>query len=165
LSVQESWRVYASDHPRVDSLGSSITLTGLQMFLSINQLLVRSGEGVVTTPPSDVAGWDPVVTDVAADASAGTVTLTNIDQGLLQGLVMEATRPVSNGVQFASDYRHIQSNVGVLTPGTIAAGTNYVAVWGAITGSAGKVIFTRFRPFATLGQQFPYYQFRTVIAA
>lgn len=48
---REAWTLYANNTPRVNSLGSPITLTGQQAFIGANTARVQSGGSVVSAAP------------------------------------------------------------------------------------------------------------------
>src|SRR6187455_3387360 len=71
---RDSWNSYALDHPRVDSLGQTITLTGHQIFVS-TAIMMRSSELEFdpTTVPGNIAV--PVALAEVGSAAASTFAL------------------------------------------------------------------------------------------
>lgn len=99
-SQQAAWTAYALLYPILNSLGQSIKLTGQQMYVSINTMLLNLGQAQSTTPPlSNVV------------ASAGVPTFTSVHSGALtltpSGLgaaadfqIISFSRPMSAGTSF-----------------------------------------------------------------
>jgi len=104
ISVQEAWNSYAGSHPRTDSLGQSIVLTGHQMYVAINSQLLNIGNPLNDTPPTD--DTLPVVAGLVVYADAtGTVACRLDAAGTGMHFLISASRPLSGGVTFCSTFR------------------------------------------------------------
>lgn len=137
-SVRNQWDTYAAAHPRTDSLGSTVTLTGHQMFVGFNGALLNAGLATRDVPP---AGPDPdapvlVVTNrEQSSVDLGGFSLTTGDV-----LVVSASRPVSAGRTFNGDYRFVLAQPGAATPVTsVAMAAVLEAKFGAVP--VGKKVF------------------------
>ena len=101
------WKSFADAHPRTDSLGSTITLTGHQAYVGLYCALINAG----LTPSDDAPGGEApaapafTVTTLAADEATLAITPTPVPADT--ALVIEAAAPVSPGVNFVKDYRKI----------------------------------------------------------
>lgn len=104
ISVQEAWNSYAASHPRTDSLGQSIVLTGHQMYVAINSTLLNIGSPLSDTPPTDDTLPTVAGLVVYADAT-GTVACRLDAAGTGMHFLVAASRPVSGGVTFCSTFR------------------------------------------------------------
>ena len=110
------WDTYAAAHPRTDSLGSTISLTGHQMFVGFNGALLNAGLPTITVPP---AGPDPAAPVLVVTNSAqSSVELGGFSLSTGDVLVVSSSRPVSAGRNFHGDYRFVLAQPGSATPGT-----------------------------------------------
>ena len=83
-TVQAAWTSYADSHPYSDSLGQSIKLTGHQMFVAINTMLLNCGAAVSSTIPVTDATFAAGFSAFTA-VHAGAITLTPSGLGLVTG--------------------------------------------------------------------------------
>lgn len=118
------------------------------LFISLNMnFLIADGsvsapDANLLTPPATTALPALGLTSVTIDASAGTVGI--VYTGTLTGttLVIRMTPPVSPGnertTSVLTKFRFVQIASGA---SPVAAGTAYVALFGAITAQAGQKVF------------------------
>jgi hypothetical protein len=132
------WDVYAASHPRTDSLGSTITLTGHQMFVGFNCALLNAGLNTIVVPP---AGPDPEAPNLYFTSShASSLDLNGFSLTLGQVGVISVSPPVSAGRNFNGDYRFLVAVPGAPTPVTVVTLAGAMeAKFGAVP--AGKKIF------------------------
>lgn len=135
-----AWKTYADGHPRTDSLGSSITLTGHQVYISVNAARMSAGMAAVDVPGDEsevLVSFSVVAADDGFD-----VTFAATPVPADHKLVIEASQPVSPGRSFENDFRFITA----LAAAT-ATGADILAAWEAKFGSAadyvGKKVFFR----------------------
>ena len=115
--------------------------SGFKLYQMVNGNLLVVGGSTVTSAPTKVASGNTVATVAAAAAAAGTFTFTYT--GALAGTerhYIRATAPLPQGRMKLrpSLLKQVAVN-STASPATIAAG--YVAIFGALTGQAGKKIF------------------------
>lgn len=137
---RDGWKNLGQQILLTDPLGVPYDLTGLQTFLRLNRNRLNVGLARVLSAPALTASNAPTALTIVADATPQTLTLTfapAIPAG--QFYVVEATRPVSQGVGFfkPSLYRQIVvlDNADV---SPYAAAADYNAVFGDLT-SPGRV--------------------------
>jgi hypothetical protein len=134
-----SWNSGAANFPQTDNLGQTIFLTGAQLYQRCQQNLKLVGGSATTTCPSPTSFAVLALSSLTSDASAGTVSLAfspTIPTGFQ--MVVRATRPVSAGKSFFSNsaYRFLKA-IAAASTSPQALGPEYVAIFGAITSSAG----------------------------
>lgn len=64
-----AWRAYAATYPRQDVFGNSIQISGMNMFISLNQVLLQTGGSIAVLPPAS-----NVVTPMQFDTSSINVS-------------------------------------------------------------------------------------------
>lgn len=140
---QEAWQSWSDNHPRLDSLGQSIILTGFQQFVGVNCALLDYGRPAVTAPPLDPLPDPPMLGAVTAtDAPTFDVayTPTPVPAGTYLGIW--ATPPRSTGTLYDEDYRLIEKFApAAASPADIEP--QYTARFGAL--SIGQRIFVKAR--------------------
>ena len=163
---REAWTTLGTSMERQDSLGQTYSLTGLQAFISLNNNLITAGQAAIGTAPAMGTPDAPTVLGATIDASAGTVSVLFNPPAAGEFLAVYATRPMSDGRQFASS-----SEFKLLTvlddAGTspVALGTEYVNRFGVITGKTGDRVFLRAKTINAVGQASTHKQISTVIVA
>ena len=140
----DGWNSAAASFPQQDSLGQTIFLTGAQLYIRCNANLILIGEATISDAPTPASFAVLAVGAIAFDASSGSATVAFTPTPVPAGfqLVIRATRPLSAGKSFvgSSEFRFVQAIAAAGTsPANIAAA--YIAVFGAITGSAGQKVF------------------------
>lgn len=133
-----AWVSYAQTYPRLDIFGASITLSGANMYISLNQRLLQAGAALITTPPAtnivtpiafDATSWEPETSGIATfqqTAAAAAVTLK---------FYVFGAKPLAPGrVAQQSDFRFVGVYAGVAGPypNGISVGADYVAKFGAM---------------------------------
>jgi hypothetical protein len=109
---QAAWTAYALLYPIIDALGSSIKLTGQQMYVSINTALQNVGAAQTSIPPlSNVVASAGVPT--LTSVSAGALTLTPTGLGAAGDYqIISVSRPMSGGTSFNATWFQIGQSAG-----------------------------------------------------
>jgi len=147
-AVQAAWTAYAAGHPYVDSLGQSIKLTGHQMYVAINAMLINCGSAQSAAIPVTDTVYSAQFTAFTA-VHAGVISLTPSGLGLVTDFLLLAfSAPQSGGRSFCKtfwQYGHVLGNS--VTP--VVLTTAYKAQFGDVT--AGQRIFYRLTPVNQYG--------------
>ena len=130
---------------RVDSLGRTYTLSGLQAYTSVNVMRDIFGGAALSDPLPFSTPAVFVAGSVVADDSANTMILTFTPDPLPDTFIIQATAPVSQGINFRSRsaFKFIKT-VAAATASPISFQGDYSAVFGA--PNAGSKIFYRLIP-------------------
>jgi len=135
-----AWNSYALAHPTVDSLGSSITLTGAQLFVSINTLNSSAGLAAQDAPPDGTPAPIP-------DPDPATVTAAGLDvqstAGFTGTCLAYSSPPLSSGVNFTNDYRLVAVTTDPALAGSLLTAAQLTTKWGTLV--AGQKFLMRFR--------------------
>jgi hypothetical protein len=146
--VQAAWSSYADSHPYVDRLGSSIKLTGHQIFVAVNTQLINCGQAISPEIPASDSVFAAVLTSFTA-VHAGALTLTPAGSGLAADFLLVAvSKPKSGGVTFCKTFWQ-----QTVVPGNSVAAIVMTSAYNAQFGSppAGKRIFYRLTPVNQYG--------------
>jgi hypothetical protein len=157
---QAAWTSYAASYPITDALGQSITLTGQQMYVSINTALQNVGAAMVTSTPASNA-TPPLGTPTLTAVHAAAITLTPTGLGVSTDYITYAfSAPQSSGTSFCKTFwqaGHAAANSSTAIVATAA----YTAQFGAV--QAGQRIFFKITPVNQYGVTgTPYISFATV---
>lgn len=142
------WDSFALDHPITDSLGSSIILTGHQMFVRVYASAVNGGLLPPTGPISDLDLPSLSPTTFVPDLSTGLTV--NAPVGAAQQIIVFAfSRPMSPGRSFNKTFWQPMGAAGYsfadTTPYILPVAT-YAAEFG--TPVAGQRIFAKATPLS-----------------
>lgn len=136
-SQRDAWIAYAVTYPRLDIFGASIRISGLNMFVSLNQRLLQVGAAQIAVPP---------VTNVVAPINYDFTSFTFVHPGTIsfdQAAVAPTTtsrgylfltRPMPPGrTAQKSDFRFFTAATPLPSPypATFTNGTSYVPQFGA----------------------------------
>lgn len=138
-SVQQAaWSYFAQAHPRLDSLGQTIVLTGAQMYSAINCQLMGLTGVTVDEPPSAGPLAAPVLT-IDDDSIAAPISLayTPTPTGAGLTMVLFCSPPQTRGRSFCGDFR-ILTTVAPATASPVEILDALEAKWGTVN------IFQRF---------------------
>jgi hypothetical protein len=142
-SDRSAWAAYAEEHPRTDSLGQTIFLTGFQMFVGINNTKRLLGIAPTTLPPAEPEELEITIGAMTCAAGVAEVNITGIV--VVNNVLVYSSPPKSAGVNFNRDYRFI----GVLPAKAAAPAadvditTLFTTKWGGTPPEGGK-FFVRF---------------------
>ena len=129
-----AWVTFANTYPRRDIFGNSITLNGLNMYLSLNMVLNQLGVGSAAVPPATSAitpaTWAPAWAVLSATAMTFNELTDSPDAAPYNYLF--ATRPLPPGRKATpSDYRFIYAAADPGVSGTVSVFNEYQAVFAA----------------------------------
>jgi len=150
---QTGWEQYAQAHPRVNPLGTTYVLTGMQAYVGVNGELAAIGVAAVADAPTSDSPDAPVLSiteDELPDIAIG-YTPTPVAAGTK--MVMQSSPPRSRGVRYNSDYR----TVAVLPAASASAweaGAALTAKFGEVLDS--KRYFIRAKIVTADGQSGPW---------
>lgn len=152
---RQAWRGFAKDHPFTNIFGQSRTLTGANMYISLNAGLANAGMALITTPPADITtGELGALTLVATVAAGGTLTVATNESNVpgTAMILVYATKLESNGKTFVkSALAYIGAFASAGTPYNIKAA--WIAKYGAFPTVAGHKIFVALRIISLEGWQ------------
>ena len=147
-AVQATWTAYANGHPYTDSLGQSIKLTGHQIYVAVNAMLINCGaaqSAVVPLTDSVFAAGFSAFTAI----HAGAITLTPTGAGgATDFLLIAVSAPQSGGRSFCKTFNQIDK-----VPGNSVAAVVLTALYTAQFGNiaAGQRIFYKLTPVNQYG--------------
>lgn len=129
---RDSWKSWAENHPKLDSLGQQIWLTGFQWFVSTYSNAETAGQALPADAPAEPV-FDPgVITSLTL--LDGDIEFALAPSPTTQVIVVRASFPRSAGVSFEKDFRLVK----VLPVGTATGadvGPEYQAIFGVpLTG-------------------------------
>jgi hypothetical protein len=140
-----AWNSATGNYQVIDVLGKLITLSGINLYKSLNQNLATISVAAISTPPmpqgTSVTTFTSLavdVSDVAIDVTMSAVVPANMKQ------VIEATPPMSAGIFNANNKFRVLSVVDAAGAAAQDVGAAYVTRFGAIP-PAGSKIFVRVR--------------------
>lgn len=145
---QAAWNAYAAAFPITDVLGQSITLTGHQMFVSINTQMLNCQQAIPVAVPTSNANDTPAITVFTATA-AGVITVTIDPAGdPTHFLLLAFSAPQSPGVGFCKTFWQ-EAVLGGDSIGAATYGPAYVAQFGLIP--LGWKVFLKLTPVNASG--------------
>jgi hypothetical protein len=146
--VQGAWNSYANYHPYSDSLGQSIKLTGHQMYVAINSMLINCGVAQSAVIPVSDTVFSAQFTAFTA-VHAGAITLTPSGLGVAADfLLIGVSAPQSGGRGFCKTYWQYGKAAGN-SVAAIVMTTGYKAQFGDI--GTGQRIFYSLTPVNQYG--------------
>lgn len=140
VSQRTDWRALAAANPRPDTWGTEFPLTGLALYVGVNQLLTQAGQSSTDTAPSDQVVTSPLTatpTLTAPNTASLAFTATPVPADHVA--VLFATRPLSPGIENpVGNFAFLTaSGSGQTSPWAI--GSTYVARFGTLP--AGRQVF------------------------
>jgi hypothetical protein len=148
FSQQAAWQAYADSHPITDSLGSSIKLTGHQMFVSIYSQLLNCETSPSTTPPVSASVYSPAPAIVTVSPGGLVIVTTPGNGGSADFLLYAFSQPKSSGVTFNKTFWQAGVGAGDLTGPQDYSG-EYVGQFGL--PPVGSRVFYRLTPVNQYG--------------
>ena len=147
-AVQAAWTGYANGHPYTDSLGQSIKLTGHQMYVAVNAMLINCGAAQSAAIPVTDAVFAAGFTAFTA-VHAGALTLTPSGAGAVTDyLLVSLSAPQSGGRSFCKTFNQIDKLAGNVVAATVLTAL-YTAQFGAV--AVGQRIFYKLTPVNQYG--------------
>lgn len=141
-----AWESFALSHPRTDSLGQSVTLSGHQMYVSVNAAMANAGLTAVSTPDAGAAPGAPTQGATTLTAAGLSIIFGTTPVPTSQALVIETSPPVSAGRSFNRDYRVVKVRAAAAAAsllkadletkfGTLVVGQTYFARASIVTST------------------------------
>jgi hypothetical protein len=142
-----SWENYSKQHPRTDSLGQSIVLTGHQTFVAVNVFNQQVGVAIQTDVPDGTVIPAPVLAvDNTEQGTFAVKAVTAIPVDTKVGIFVSP--PMSPGRKFSGDQRLVKVVTGTNQAnqnlfdytdvaakfGTVTVGQKYVIIAQATKG-------------------------------
>lgn len=140
---QEEWNVFAEGHPKTDTLGQTIYLTGFQWFVSVNNINRLLGVTPTTEPPVLIGQSSSPGTIGAMASTAGAITVTTTAATTLNQFLVFSSPPRSPGVNFNRDYRYL-GNIPAGAAASVPLTTMVTSKWGLGPSTDGMKFFFRF---------------------
>lgn len=160
-----TWNAAVNNFKKINSIANSISLTGHQLYISINRTLQEIGGVLLDNAPFPITVDGVLTASVVADVSTGIQTLTYTPAiPATDSWILEATRPMSAGRQSNSqDYKAIDVLLTAnASPAVITAG--YEVVYGGGWKTVGAKIFYRLHAVNTLtGVRVKEFNFSTIV--
>lgn len=157
-----AWNTFATTWPKTDVFGNSVTISGMNYYIALNQRLAQIDEALITMPPSSLA-ITPIPIDpsaMIADPSIPSITYEQTAVGTT-GLLFYVfgAKPLPAGRKVTkSDYRYI-GHVAQSTssfPAAKEVGSLYTAVFGSfLAGQSVNLLVATIDPTSgvvTVGQ-------------
>lgn len=139
---RQAWDAAAQDVKKSNIFGDSYSPTGKNLYMIVNQNLVLAGSAAVSAPPA-VTPATALTSLTVSDFASGALEFAFAPSPVPASHVLrvEATRPLSPGVNAAGSQFRFVKNIAAsqTTPQDIA--TEYEAIFGTIP--VGKRIFIR----------------------
>lgn len=135
-----AWIAFGNSFTTVNSLGTSINLTGLQCYTKVNTVNLLNGDAVVATPPVLPSFVACTVTAVTAVSATPLIELAGVNPAAGTKFMIFASPQLSPGVAFNAKYVWL-TTAQVFTAGFLSIQTVYAARYGALV--ATKKIFVK----------------------
>jgi len=132
-AARDAWIAYAAAHPRLDALGQSIVLTGLQYYVGVQTLLQLVGAGANPYPPGYSSVLNAPVISVDEDSIAGppAIAFTPTPIPANQAMIVYSSPPRTKGVSFNRDFRYLLA-APAAEASPLDIGTELTTKWGTL---------------------------------
>ena len=135
-----AWNAFAQSFTVVNSLGTTINLTGAQCFVKVNTVNTKNGDATVNLPPALPAFLANTCTGVTAVAATPLIQIAGVNPAAGTKFMIFASPQLSAGVTFNGKYVWLQTSQ-TFTTGEMSIQTAYAARYGALI--VGKQIFVK----------------------
>ena len=108
---RSAWNGYAAAHPRTDSLGQTIVLTGHMMYVAVNVLNLQAGIAIQNAVPNGEVVHSITIDVDNEDADSLSILSVNAVP-LASKILCYASPPTSQGRAFNGDYRLVKTLAG-----------------------------------------------------
>lgn len=135
-----SWNNFGQSFTVVNSLGTTIHLTGLQCYVKVNTVNLLNGVAAVSTPPALPAFVACTVTAVTAVSATPLIELAGATPAGGTVYMIYSSPQCSAGVSYQGNYRWIQTST-TFSSGLLSLQTAWALKFGALI--AGKKIFIK----------------------
>lgn len=151
----------AEENPKVDPLGQTVVLTGLQQYIRANMALFRANAALIDDPAA-VTPYSDATIGATATAGTPTMAITFVVPSADQVLTFFCGQQVSAGVRYFSNWKWLASVVaGATSPLNVLSA--YTTLNGALI--EGKRIFLRAAAINECGVMGPFIETSIVVAA
>ena len=137
---QASWISFGQSFTVVNSLGTTINLTGLQCFVKVQTVLALVGDAATVLPPPLPSFVTPSVTGVTAVAATPLIAVQGAAPASGTKNMIFASPQLSAGVTFNGKDGYLQL-ADTFSSGAASLQTAYAAKYGSLV--AGKKIFVK----------------------
>jgi hypothetical protein len=139
-SQRAAWDSFARNNPVKDVFGNTVILTGHQMYVRLNRVIVRAGGTAIDVPPLSLSIAEPLsVTPTAAHGTPGTLSIavTNPPTGT-ECPEIWAAAPQNAGRKFIGSKYRLLGIAAAAAPGPYSYGGEYELRFGTI--QVGQII-------------------------
>jgi len=154
-NTREAWESFARSNPVKDVFGATRILTGHQMFVRLNRVVVRLGGTQIDLPPLALSISEPISVALTATAGPAGTLVATVTGPPAAGEAVEfwAARPQNAGRKFVgSNYRLMDVDPVLGDPGPYNLGSMYEWRFGTlISGQTIRVLIKYGNP--TTGAQ------------
>ena len=126
---REGWDSLGNSLSRTDSLGQTYTLTGFQMYVSVNNLKALAGDASVADAPALTTPSTILTATITLTAAALSIAYTPTPMPAATRLIVFASPQRSAGRQFEADLRFVQVTAAAAAS-PVNAYAAYVAKFG-----------------------------------
>jgi len=135
-----SWNAFGKSFTTVNSIGTTINLTGQQCYIKVNTVNLLNGDAVVSTPPALPVFVACTVTGLTATAGTQLLEAAGTSPASGTKYMMFVSPQLSAGVTFNGKYAWCQTFT-VAAAGQFVMTTAYNAKYGSLV--AGKQVFVK----------------------
>lgn len=135
-----AWNAFANSFSVVNSIGSTINLTGAQCFVKVNTVNLQNGTAIVNVPPSLPAFVAALQTGITLTAGVQAFSIASTLTAGSTVYMIFCSPQLSPGVSYCGTFRWIQTFTQA-TAGKLDVLAAYTAKFGAVI--AGKQIFVK----------------------
>jgi hypothetical protein len=135
-----SWKGFADSFSTVNSIGSTIQLTGAQCFVKLNCVLLLLGSAVISTPPALPAFGAVTASGLTASAAVPSLALAGVTPTVPVTHMIYASPQLSAGVSYCGTYRYL-GQITTYTSGSYDLLALYTAKFGSLV--TGNKIFVK----------------------
>lgn len=158
-----AWNAAVPDWATTDIFGDLKNPTGKELYQRLNNQAQSAGLAAVTDVPAKLALPDDIVTAVAINITAGTITLTGANTDADVQVMLDATAVLSAGTKFVKNrLRNIYNEAG----DSYVAATAYAAYTAKFgVPSAGDNIYIGVKYVVASGQASPRQIIKATVTA
>lgn len=163
---RDAWSAAVGQFQKKGALSKTITLSGINLFKSLNQNLFDIGVATINTPPRPTGATNASSLSFVADASAHTVLLTFAATPIPAGFtwIVFASPQVSPGISFLKNKMVIITTLPAATATGEDVGTEYETRFGALV-AGNKVAIGLVGVNNTTGEKTPMIKAETIVVA
>jgi hypothetical protein len=162
-TARTSWRTAVDSWKTTDVFGDLLAPTGKELYQRLNNQAQTVGYSAIATPPIKVVLPDDIVTAIAIDTTASTLTMTGNSTSASIRISIFGTAPLSQGTKFVKNrLRQIIAPVGNADSPSDDYSA-YVAKFGLPVAGDNIVIGVKY--VAATGQATPMQTIKAVVSA